>query len=233
MEVGGAYGRSGAGLSILQNVAVKLAEARRGRQESDRLEKERSRLREAIQVRERQLELAMVTYSTFTRVKNAEIQQIYDELRGDLARYYDVLHPEEGFGAVSIAMDLRKRGSSELRMKFFGREDEDPRAFASEGHLDSLGLCIFLAFVRRFNGSWPLLILDDVVTSVDAAHKRRVASLLFEEFGDRQLLVTTQDSRWFNDLRQAQSAAGLAKDVTNLVIESWTLDRGPTLRPAA
>jgi recombinational DNA repair ATPase RecF len=87
--------------------------------------------------------------------------------------------------------------------------------------------------VKRFNGDWPLLILDDVVASVDAGHKRRVASLLFQEFGDKQLLITTNDSRFFNDLRRAEAETGHEGDTKNLIIESWTLEEGPKLKDAA
>jgi hypothetical protein len=223
---------AGAVLAVLEDAAARRAAGERGRQELERLLAERGRVVAATARVERAFALADLAYRTFNRTKNDEMQRVYDELRADLARMYDVLHPGEGHGAVAIAMDPRKRGSSDLRMGFYGREDEDPRAFASEGHLDSLGLCIFLAFARRFNGDWPLLVLDDVVTSVDAAHKARVARLLLEEFGDRQLFITTYDSRWFLELQRLQGETGRTK-VRNLVIESWSLEGGPKVREVA
>lgn len=219
-------------LAILEGLTVRRARAERGRQELQRLVRERERLAEDTHRVKQSFLVADGTYHTFNRVKNAEIQRVYDDLRGDLARMYDFLHPGEGHQTVAIAMDPRKRGSSDLKMGFYGRDGEDPRAFASEGHLDSLGLCIFLAFVKRFNGAWPLLVLDDVVTSVDAAHKGRVARLLFGEFGDRQLFITTHDSRWFMELRKAQEESG-HRQVHNLVIDSWSLAAGPSIREPA
>jgi hypothetical protein len=220
-------------LALLEGAVARRAESARGRAERLRLQEESERVRREIRHAARALDLASATYATFNRVKNEEIQRIFDELRADLARYYDFLHPGEGHGALAITMDPRKRGSSDLKMDFFERHEEDPRAYGSEGHLDSLGLCIFLAFVTRFNGQWPLLVLDDVVTSVDANHKRRVADLLFREFGDRQLFITTHDARWFNDLRKAQEETGQAARTRNLVAESWTVENGPQLRATA
>jgi wobble nucleotide-excising tRNase len=221
-----------AALGLLQQVTVQRAQAKRSRQERQQLEEERAGLRAAVRRRRTALDLAQLAYTSFVRAKNEEIQRIFDELRDDLARFYDVLHPGEGHSALSIEMDPRKRGSSDLKMGFYGRQEEDPRAFGSEGHLDSLGLCIFLAFVRRFNGDWPLLVLDDVVPAIDATHKQRVAALLFREFGDRQLFITTHDARWFNDLRRAQEESGHAATTKNLVIDSWSLEEGPQVRPA-
>lgn len=220
-------------LDVLQEAVTRRAEARRGRQERERLHALRDRVLAAIGPKQRALDLADVAYSTFTRVKNDELQRVYNDLQADLVRLYDFLHPGEGHGTVAIAMDPRKRGSSELRMDFYQRTDLDPRAFGSEGHLDSLGLCIFLAFVKRFNGDWPLLVLDDVVASVDAAHKRRIATLLFQEFGDRQLFITTHDSRWFGDLVKAQAVAGRSAGTRNIVIDAWSLETGPQLRSLA
>jgi AAA domain len=220
-------------LALLQDVAARRSQIERGREERTRLQRSHHQLRSAARLRERELSLADVAYTTFIHVKNGEVQALYDQLRADLVRFYDFLHPDEGHSGLSIAMDLRKRGSSELKMDYYGREDQDPRAYGSEGHLDSLGLCIFLAFVKHFNGDWPLLVLDDVVTSVDADHKRRVARLLFEEFGDRQLVITTHDAHWFNDLRRAEEETGHTGDTRNLVIEGWSIEEGPRLRVAS
>lgn len=219
-------------LALLQDLGVRRARSERGHEERERLRSERDEIQRSLHRRRRALALAEASYATFNRVKNAEIQRVYNELQSDLARFYDFLHPGEGYGRLGIEMDPRKRGSSELKIDFHGRNEEDPRAFGSDGHLDSLGLCIFLAFVRRFNGDWPLLVLDDVVSSVDTAHKQRVSTLLFEEFGDRQLFITTHDSRWFNDLRRAQAQAGRETSTRNLVIDSWSLRDGPAIRPA-
>jgi recombinational DNA repair ATPase RecF len=223
------YGAEGEVLNILEGAAAQRAAAERGRQELSRLLEEHARIASGVARSQCAFALADQAFRTFNRTKNAEIQRVYDDLQNDLARMYDVLHPGEGHGAVAIIMDQRKRGSSDLRMGFYGREDDDPRAFASEGHLDSLGLCIFLAFARRFNGDWPLLVLDDVVATVDAAHKVRVAHLLLQEFGDRQLLITTHDSRWFRELQRLEGDLG-ETNVRNLAIESWSLEEGPRVR---
>lgn len=215
-------------LAVLDEVRTRATRAAELKGEQQRLEADMATLTSALARRERVLHLADSAFSTFNRNKTGALQRVYDNLRDDLVRFYDALHPGEGHGAVAIAMDPHKRGSSDLVMDFYTRTGEDPRAFASEGHLDSLGLCIFLAFVKRFNGDWPLLVLDDVVASVDTVHKRRIAALLFRDFGDRQLFITTHDSRWYADLVKAEEEMG--HQATNMIIESWSLEKGPLLR---
>jgi hypothetical protein len=51
--------------------------------------------------------------------------------------------------------------------------------------------------VKRFNADAPLLILDDVVTSYDADHRRSIAAMLAGEFENFQVLLTTHDERFF------------------------------------
>jgi hypothetical protein len=114
-------------------------------------------------------------------------------------------------------------------MTSFGRKDEDPRALTSEGHLDSLGLCIFLAFVKNFNGGCQLLVLDDVVATIDSGHRQRICDLLVDEFRDYQVIITTQDGIWYRELAAAQRAAALENSFLNLEIASWSLDAGPQI----
>ncbi|MGH2449274.1 MAG: AAA family ATPase [Chloroflexota bacterium] len=217
-------------LSCLQQAAIERAQLERERGEQLRMQEQIEILRPKIEEVDRAQGFALLTFTTFNQVKNREVQAIYDALRSDLASFYDTLHPGEGHRAIALAMDEAKRGSTDLKMDFYSREAEDPRAFASEGHLDSLGLCIFLAFCRRFNGDWPLLVLDDVVSAVDSVHKQRLADLLFQEFGDRQLLITTHDSRWLKALQDAEIEAGCDGRTQNLIIKSWSIEEGPVLK---
>jgi hypothetical protein len=112
----------------------------------------------------------------------------------------------------------------------FSKPGRDPRAFSSEAHLDTLGLCVFLAFYKQCSNDFPLLVLDDVLTTVDSQHRMKVAELLMEEFADRQLVLTTHDSTWFDEIKQRASAEGLSARFSFLNIVDWTVDGGPDFR---
>ncbi len=107
------------------------------------------------------------------------------------------------------------------------------RAYYSEAHLDTLGLSIFLAlriWHRRTHPNFDLLVLDDVLTSVDTEHLVRVSELLLREFSDYQILLTTHDRIWFEHLRDIQSRCRVANRFVNKIIHKWTIDDGPDLR---
>jgi hypothetical protein len=114
-------------------------------------------------------------------------------------------------------------------MDSFEKCEVDPRALTSEGHLDTLGLCIFLVFIKRFNKNCPLVILDDIITSVDANHRERIAKLIMNEFKDFQLIITTHDFIWYKQLRMAQKINNCEHNFVNEKIIDWNIDTGPKL----
>lgn len=110
-------------------------------------------------------------------------------------------------------------------MDSFG-ESVDSRSFASEGHLDTLGLCIFLAFNKQFN-NLGLMVLDDVLTTVDVTHKEKIANLLLEDFEDFQFIITAHDKLWVDELEELCTKYG--RDNVVYEIEEWSLDEGPVI----
>lgn len=175
--------------------------------------------------------ISEIIYSEFSDIKKRKIQEVYNTIQEDVERYYAFLHPHESYGDIKIGVDPNKKGSTDLRMTIFGKEDKDPRSLSSEGHLDSLGLCIFLALFKKVFQDFPLLVLDDVVTTMDSRHRENVCQLLFEEFRDKQFIITTHDNIWFEQLRAAQRVYNLGNQFNNSIIIKWNEDSGPEIEP--
>ena len=172
---------------------------------------------------------ASVIYDTFHETKNNVIGKIYDSIQEDVRRFYEALHPGEGHGNFQMQLDTERRASTELLIDSFGRGDFDPRALSSDGHLDSLGLCIFLAFAKSFAESSKFMVLDDVIMSIDSSHRSRVAALLLNEFSEWQIIITTHDEIWFEEFRRHQQAYKAEGKFSNLRITGWSLDEGPLI----
>jgi recombinational DNA repair ATPase RecF len=179
---------------------------------------------------EKQLSMAKIIYEKFSETKKAKIGEIYESIKGNVNIFYSTLHPNDPHKNIEISVVPARRASTELKIESFG-SIEDPRAFTSEGHLDSLGLCIFLAFVKRFNEDCNFVILDDVVTTIDSQHRGLICKLLFEHFKDYQLFITTHDAIWYEQLCAAQHAYGVSGNCKNLEIVKWTLETGPIIEP--
>lgn len=174
--------------------------------------------------------LSEYLYTTFSGTKKIKVQQVYDSIKDDITHYYSILHPGESLGNIDLEIVSGRRASTKLKMDFFGRTGEHPKALASEGHLDSLGLCIFLAFVKNFNSDCSLIVLDDVVTTVDSSHRERICELLFGEFVEKQFVITTHDAIWNDQLKAHQGAYNLDNKFMNLEIIDWDLENGPQIR---
>ena len=81
-----------------------------------------------------------------------------------------------------------------------------------------------MAFIKRFGSDLKLIVLDDVLTTVDAGHRLRVARLLAGEFAEYQLIVTTHDRLWAEELKTVLPQAKLYH------LKTWNLEIGATCR---
>jgi len=193
--------------------------------------KEISKIESTKESNKKYYDTAEKIYSTFSETKKRRIQNVYDAIQEDMKRFYSALHPGESHGNIELIVDLGRRASTKLKMDLLGQEGEDPRAYASEGHLDSLGLCIFLAFVRKFNENCPLIVLDDVVTTIDAQHRENICKLLLEDFKDKQIILTTHDGIWYEQICASQRAFKETGNFKNMIILDWDENVGPKIKP--
>ena len=121
---------------------------------------------------------------------------IISEIAQEVGKLYEAVHPGEGLDAIALPLDPAKRASMELRAKFAGL-DAPPQAYFSQSHLDTLGLCVFLALAARDRPDETVLILDDVLGSVDEPHVERVIGMVYEVSTKfRHTIVTTHYRPW-------------------------------------
>jgi hypothetical protein len=183
--------------------------------------------------RGREAEVALALFEAAAGARKQALQGFFDELSGDINDIFQKLHPDESHGGVRLEIRDAVQKSVSLRADFFDRKSEDPRAYYSEAHLDTLGLSIFLALRRWYRQQRPafdLLVLDDIMTSVDSVHSVRLSELLLTDFKDYQMFITTHDRIWFEHLWDIQARCGMAQKFVNKVIHKWTLEEGPDLR---
>ena len=192
---------------------------------------ETTKIESDLRIEEQQLEHIKKIYNTFSETKKSKINEIYEAIVGNLNTFYSTLHPNDPHRNIELKIAAGRRASAELRIESFDRSKEDPRAFMSEAHQDSLGLCIFLAFVKKFNAGCNFIMLDDVVTTIDAQHRELICRLLLEQFQNYQLLVTTHDAIWYEQLRSHQRAFKVHGNWRNLEIIRWALKTGPVIEP--
>lgn len=105
------------------------------------------------------------------------------------------------FSNGSIRLRMRERGGDPLTT---------PSEFLNEARVTAIGLCLYLAGMarsippKRADGTtYPrLLILDDVLLSLDMAHRLPLLRILRERFSLWQVLLLTHDRSWYEIARQ-------------------------------
>lgn len=149
---------------------------------------------------------------------------IFTEMSDEISKLYERVHPGEDISEVIIELDPKKRGSVNLIGNFQNQPDTPPQAYYSESHLDTLGICIWLAFTKKFSSGNSLIILDDVLTSVDVVHLDRIIELIDDEadsFG--HVVLTTHYRPWRDRYRYNRAPAS---KIHFIELKEWSPERG-------
>jgi hypothetical protein len=149
----------------------------------------------------------MAVVRSFEEFRRKVMTETLEAISREVAEYFKALHPDDEFDDLQLSF-LPQEDGVEFRLSHRGEEILPPRRFLSESHLNSLGLCLFLAAARAFNQANHFLVLDDVINSFDADHRLELATLLVSSFSDRQLVVFTHDEVWYRFIRSIAGGRG-------------------------
>lgn len=168
---------------------------------------------------------AKVAYDIYCAIQDAELNALYEEVQQDFSTFYRALNgPDESTFTAKLTPAT---GSLGFDVNFYGRGLYPPAAYHSEGHQDGMGVCLYLALMKRlFADRFTLSLLDDVVMSVDSGHRREFCKLLKSQFPATQFIITTHDRLWAEQMK----SAGLVSGKTSIVFYSWTIDTGPLVQ---
>ncbi len=150
----------------------------------------------------------------------SELASISDEVD----RMYQIIHPEEGIGHIQLSLNPKRRGSLDLQADFHSSSNITPQSVYSESHLDTLGICIFLGLAKKYSNGDSILILDDLVNSVDENHLDRFIELLHQETEHfSQIILTTHYRPWRDRYFYNRAPGG---HVHFLELRDWSKENG-------
>jgi len=155
-----------------------------------------------------------------TRIR--EIDVILASLSEDIDRLYNMLHPEERLGNISLYLKEKARASLELDASFEHLNNVPPHAYYSESHIDTLGICIFLVLAKHNDSD--VVVLDDVLTSVDSQHLNRFIDMLThvtQYFS--QIIVATHYRPWMEKYRKGR---GQLSNTSVIELGPWSRSNG-------
>lgn len=155
--------------------------------------------------------------------RKAFVSDVLIAISSSVEDLYNRIHPNESVGGIKLSLDAEFIGSLHLHANFHSATEITPQSVFSESHLDTLGLCVFLALAKHYsiNG---IIVLDDVLTSVDATHLDRIITLFHEEAAHfSHTLITTHYRPWRDRYRFHRAPAA---EVSFIELRTWNLDAG-------
>lgn len=173
-----------------------------------------------LQEMDSKAKVAASVFDLYGQVSVKVLEGIYDSVQKDFTAFYSFINrdDEEKFqGKLTPSV-----GKLAFDVDFYGRGKFPPGAYHSEGHQDGMGLCLYLALMKHLLGdNFTLAVLDDVLMSVDAGHRREVCTLLKKYFPKTQFILTTHDPVWLRFMKTENLIQG------SLNFGGWTVDTGP------
>lgn len=165
---------------------------------------------------------ASILILSFLKARDNILGNLYDNIKNRFVSLYRQLH---GLDEEKFSAKIEPVGAGlSFEVDFYGRGTHPPQALHSEGHQDSMGICLYLALSERLTeGLIDLVILDDVVMSVDADHRRQICHLLASSFPNRQFLITTHDKTWASQLK----SEGVVRSHGMVEFYNWNIETGP------
>lgn len=166
-----------------------------------------------------------MVHQEFIIARDRVLNRIYREIEEKFESYYTAIHADEE--EFDVALDPTSTGL-EMEVGFYSRGQHPPHALHSEGHQDSMGICLYMALFDWLQDQEDLsiMMLDDVVMSIDAQHRRPLARLMATEFAqDHQVFITTHDDLWHRHLR----SSGVVDSDNAIQLEGWDISEGPIL----
>lgn len=151
------------------------------------------------------------------------LNNIFNSINTNFINFYKELHEEDEKDFKSSLKP--KEAKLIFDVDFYGRGMYPPAAMHSEGHQDSMGVCLFLSLHKFLaENKLNLIVLDDVVMSVDSEHRRKFCKILSTYFPDKQFIITTHDRVWANQLRTEH----VVNNRNMYEFKWWSIETGPT-----
>jgi DNA repair exonuclease SbcCD ATPase subunit len=138
------------------------------------------------------------------------VQALLDTLNRPMNAFYRLIQGEK---ARPIRLELPPEDEANQQRLLLlidfatNRAGVQPGGYLSDSQIHSLALAFRFAAIRKFNTGARFLVLDDIVTSYDASHRRALTGLLAEHLGDLQVILVTHDERFFQYLRDQMAPA--------------------------
>lgn len=131
---------------------------------------------------------------------------------------------------IELSVAHVSQTSLSIRIKLINGRNVTPNQIFSEANYDLMVLLLYLSLIRVGvdRGQEKVLVLDDVLQSVDANIRASFIVYILKELKDWQLFITCHDRLWLNQLKYLfNNASHVFKEYH---ISSWSFLSGPVIK---
>lgn len=171
-------------------------------------------------------------YKIFLEIQKTSLQNFLDIFSQNINKIYQFLNPKEKVENIKLVTIEKEEELQGITVQFDFLENKDiypPQKYLSESHLNCIGIAFFLTSVIAFNKTAGFIIFDDVISSFDAAHRKRFADLLVEEFSEYQIVALTHEETWFNIFKNLVKSKWLIKTIKYNNDQGTYIDEEPKI----
>lgn len=161
------------------------------------------------------VEMVEAACARFNSGMRQALERLEPQVQTLLRRLLNVLgvDPMEfvGFVFTPVTYNNVQKGKIERQpltasVRIRSHQPRAPQNFLNEGRQTALAIAVYLAArlicVPPGRDRLKLLVMDDLLISLDATHRRPVLDLVLDLFADWQILLLTHDRYWFQLARE-------------------------------
>ena len=135
--------------------------------------------------------------------KKSEVKKFLAQASQHLTHAFKNISTVDFIKDITVLIGELTEVSFEIKVTLNNNKTVTPNSIFSEANLDLLILLLYTSIIKESNkyGQSNLLILDDVLQSVDSTIRLNFIDYLVKEFKDWQLIISAHDRLWLNQIR--------------------------------
>lgn len=165
---------------------------------------------------------------------NAKFKDVSSLFNKDISRYLSAAFTKitniDYIKEINVLIATSSKASFDIEITLCNGQKVSPNQIFSEANYDLMVLLLYLSIIRVGvdNGQEKLLIIDDVLQSVDANIRVKFIDYILKELSDWQFIITCHDRLWLNQLRELFKLKNHTYKEFN--ISSWSFETGPIVK---
>jgi recombinational DNA repair ATPase RecF len=161
--------------------------------------------------------------------KKIKIKNFLKEASKSLTDSFKKISTVDFVKEISLSIGEKTEVSFEIFITLNNGKITTPSNIFSEANLDLLILLLFTSLIKEAekHGQSKIIILDDVLQSVDSTIRLNFIDYLANDFKDWQIIITAHDKLWLNQIKSCFKRKQLL--FKEIEINKWDFETGPQI----